>query len=235
MNKRFLARVVNKTLIAEDTYEMVFSFEKNSFEFIPGQYVWIILPDLNYPDEKGFRRAFSITSSNSDIGSISIIFRKGISGYKKTLLEYSQGTVLEIDGPFGSAFEITPELGNNLTMISGGVGIAPFLGILRSFSKLKYKPKTSLINFNFSKDKQIFSNELKQIAQKNNITVLDYIGPANLKEFINDSIIQNCTYFICGPQEMVDSVYQQLRLLNVEDKNMVFEEIYPCSTEVLNL
>ena len=235
MNKRFLAKVTSKTLIAKDTYEMVFSFEKSSFIFIPGQYVWIILPQLNYPDDRGSRRAFSITSSISDKANISVIFRKGISGYKKTLLEYGKNQTVEIEGPFGSAFSVTGNPGEGLIMISGGVGIAPFLGILRSLPQLKHVPQISLLDFNSSKDKQILPDQLREIGQKNKILIADYIGQANIKDLIDISEIQRSTFFICGPQEMIDSVYSQLRLLNVTDDRIVFEETYPCASIAFNL
>ena len=63
------------------------SEEKLSWE--PGQYIYITLPYLNYPDERGDTRHFTISSSPTEGDLIRITIRiRQESGYKKHLMNY---------------------------------------------------------------------------------------------------------------------------------------------------
>lgn len=155
MYNEFWAQVKEIKTIAKDTSEVIFEFTDTTFHFLPGQYVWIVLPRLTFPDEQGEQRAFSITSSILRKNEITIQFRNSESGYKKTLLSYKKGVTVKIRGPFGCSYV----LGDNqkkIVMIAGGIGIAPFLSILRSWEQHSLKPGCSLIYVNVSFDRSVY-------------------------------------------------------------------------------
>ena len=68
------------------------------FTFKAGQYVFVNLPKLNYPDDRGPRRQFSIVNSPNQKGIIVVTTRLSDSGFKKTLNELPIGTEVEL-GP----------------------------------------------------------------------------------------------------------------------------------------
>jgi NAD(P)H-flavin reductase len=69
------------------------------------------LPNLKYPDPRGDRRAFNIVSSPAVRGKISILFRQSETGFKKGLIELSEGASVTIRGPLGSVFTIDKSIG----------------------------------------------------------------------------------------------------------------------------
>src|SRR3989344_7842471 len=129
--KDWKAKLVGNKSVAENTYELTFEIVEPGFSFTAGQYVWVILPKYDYDDPKGERRAFSICSSPANGNKISIVFRNSDSSYKKTLLKLPVGSEVNISGPFGTlALPQSPTV--PVVFIAGGVGIAPYLSLIRS-------------------------------------------------------------------------------------------------------
>ena len=79
------ATIVARREIAQDTIEIILDLGAARFFFVAGQYIWLILPHLLFPDPKGKRRAFSIASSPRE-NNFTIVFRFSQSGFKKTLM-----------------------------------------------------------------------------------------------------------------------------------------------------
>ena len=220
-----------KERIAVDTYEVTLKLD-SPFDFKPGQYIWIILPKLAYPDPKGERRAFSITSNPIDKNRISVIFRDSLSGYKKTLLDLAIGTKLKIRGPQGQSFVLKGDEAN-VCLIGGGAGAAPFMGIIRSLGDFPSKTKLTFVNLNSGVERKFLTEEIGKIADKNNIRLIDHIGPFSVKLLGSLPDPRNTIYFVCGPQAMVDDVYENLRAWGIEESQMRFEQFYPSPKHAL--
>lgn len=79
-----------------------FIFEKpKNFNFLPGQFTYLTLPKLKYPDKRGPTRVFTISSSPTEKHlAITTKIRKE-SGFKKTLNETKIGEELEIRKAMG--------------------------------------------------------------------------------------------------------------------------------------
>lgn len=232
---RINATLEKKDKIADDTYELTFALGGAQLAFQPAQYVWIILTNLKYEDARGERRAFSITSSSTDAKHISILFRQGVSGYKRTLLEYDIGEHVIIDGAYGSSFALDTNKNKSIIMISGGVGIAPFLGIIRSQPLLTGSTEFTLINFNSSKETQFLNEELAKLCKDRSIKFSNIIGEATIKDHLDLKKLKNSVFYVCGPQAMVDSIYNQLLVYHVKIDQIIFEEVYPSLKGALDL
>lgn len=232
MNNEFWATIAAITPIAKETFEATFSLSENEFKFKAGQYVWVVLQQLATPDPKGEQRAFSITSSEFSPDKITIQFRSSESGYKKTLLKLPLGTTVKIIGPFGSSY--VPTISQKMiVMVAGGVGMAPFLSILRSLGEKNAERLFVLIYINSSPETGVFYNELNNICKEHNFPFVNHVG--EFRENILPSIVDfsNDTFFICGPAGMVDSVYAVLKTKNVPFDHMRFEQHYPTKPENL--
>ncbi len=232
MNNEFWAQVKDITSIAKGTFQVTFSYDEGSLKHAAGQYIWVMLPRLSYPDLKGEMRAFSITSSISNTDSFTIQFRNSDSGYKKTLLSLPNGSKVKIIGPFGSSY-VPSKKYKKVVLIAGGVGIAPFLSILRSLEQTDIDIQYTLIYVNSSPELGVFNEELTNITSLHNFPFINYIGSINETLFPTTLNYEEDIFFICGPKGMVDEVYKILTSKGVSFEHMRFEQHYPSTADNL--
>ena len=220
------AQLLSKSLLAKDTYELTLGINSGNFIFKAGQYVWVILPELSFPDPKGNRWAYSIASSNKDKSKVLIILRDTGSGYKKSLLALSEGSNLEIQGPFGSAFVLEDNPDKNSIIIAGGTGIAPFLSIVRSHA-FNSDQKLALIFVNSSEEKSFLTEELTKLTSETHTAFIKVIGRFDWNNIPTNFPIEDSRFYVSGPRAMVDSVVPILLKHKAKSESMVFEQNYP--------
>jgi len=227
MEKQFDVTIADRKLIAEDTYEMSFDFGNIPFSFSAGQYVWIKLPKLNYPDERGEVRAFSVASSPNIKNQVTIVFRKSESGFKKTLLETPIGSKVVLSGPFGSRL-LPSDSSRPIIFVAGGVGIAPTRSMIKSALENKYKPEIYLIYSNNKPERAVYLDELSTLKAKNPNFSYDSIIGNIAFGFIEDVIKKFKTpiWYITGPKEMVRAVTRILFEQKVPEEDIRLEEFY---------
>lgn len=226
MPTTYSAHLLSNIQIAKDTYELTFE-TVGDFIFKPGQYIWLILPKLDVPDPRGNRRAFSIASSAENKNIFSIIFRSGISSYKKGLTNLSKGDEIAIRGPMGSSLLVENFLLKSLYLIGGGVGSAPFISIVRSYSTLPQKLNITFINLNSEEEKKFLIEEMNKLSSKFGFKFMDEMGRMEPKWIESAPDYRSAMYFVCGQQGFVNDVYDKLKTIGVSDVNMRFEEHYP--------
>lgn len=236
--KIFEAKLSKVEMIAEGVKKFDFTIS-TPFSFLPGQYVWIEIPQLRVSDPKGNRRAFSICSSPNTDNTISVIARIGTGGYKQSFFSLKEGENIRVHGPFGSAFVVSngAEV-KNIMMIAGGVGIAPFLPIVQSIKLQQQKVNCFLVYLNREKQATPFLKELSILKRNNKF--FDYL--VSYKNFgreqfesIPEKLRNSAQWFISGPQGMVDSVHDELVKFGVSTVDMIFENFYPTSKIALCL
>jgi PAS domain S-box-containing protein len=225
MNKSYSAHVVSTKLIAKETWECVFAVDDTLFSFTPGQYVWVILPNHKELDPRGERRAFSITSVPNSESTLSIVFRENTaSEFKNDLIHLSPGDAVQIEGPFGGWAPFT----DNVCIVAGGVGIAPFLSIIRDLAPKQINCKLQLLFANSSQEDVFYEDELRSIEKEcDNFHFKKVIGtilPDQLKAM---TPVGPTKWLIAGSQSVVDSVTQMLLVQGVSLHDMYFEEHYP--------
>lgn len=221
-----------KIEIAPDTFEVYFKLEKE-FDYTAGQYAWLQLPNMKYEDLKGDRRAFSIINPKNKEGIVSFLFRRGQSNFKKSVLELIEGEKVNIIGPFGSSFNIPENKDANLILLSAGVGIAPFMNILRNITEQKINRKIHLLSFQRDGE-NLYEEELKQIKNKKfkyKIYYNEKITSTHLKDIKEEGSL----YYISGPQSFIDETHSILKEKGVSDLHMRFENFYPHDEHCKNL
>ncbi|GEM_PF-1891695 len=139
----YQARLIRQTEIARDTG--LFEFTKpRGFAFRAGQAVDVILPRFDPPAggsnlwEGKMSQTFSLVSA-PDESTLSIATRERESLFKKKLFALKTGDKIKIEGPFGSFCLHTDEsrpacLRRQAIFIAGGIGITPFISMLREIS-----------------------------------------------------------------------------------------------------
>lgn len=224
MNTRYPSKIISKNKINESTVEVLIS-KPSDFNYVPAQYIYLILPELRYPDKRGNRRAFSIANAPKD-DHIRIIFRVSESGFKKTLLELTPDEEFFIEGPFGTF--IPPNDGSDFAMIAGGTGVTPFISMIENMQDEKYKGNVNLVLQNFSQDRAIFERELKDLCNKAGVQFKSFYGEVLLSTIKNiyDKNPQ-VRWYMSGTTNLINQVYRILKDLDVSSDNMFFDEIYP--------
>ncbi len=231
MNLAKKGTIISIREVAEQTVEVAIKVPEG-FSFFAGQYIWLMIPELEYPDPKGNTRMWSITSSPNRKGELEIIFRTGKSGYKKTLVEMEPGEEIVFSGPFGPLR--LPE--NNslpVVLIAGGVGVAPFLSMIRLSTETHSGHKITLVYANNSKEEAAYLDELIQIEKENsNFKLSGFFGllqENQLKASINGYLGQKVVWSIVGPDGFVNFVSGYLSKHGVSLQDIAFESTYPKS------
>lgn len=227
-------KLIKKIEEAPDTFSYFFESE-TKFDFKAGQFVYLTLPKLNYPDERGATRHFTISSSpTEDLIRITTRIRQE-SGYKKTLNELVIGSTIEARGPFGT-FVFTnhqPPVSagrpiTNHLFLAGGIGITPFRSMIKYNIDAKLNVPMHLIYSN-SDDNFVFKKEFDEWQDKNDFVKIDYIDTSvagrinavKINSFIRHSSlnISHCVFSAVGPNPFVDAMEEILKEMNIsEDK-----------------
>jgi PAS domain S-box-containing protein len=238
VDKNFVwqARLTHKKQIAKHIWEFTVQIESDGFSFVAGQYVWINLKELSVPDEHGSRRAFSISSA-PDAHTLQFFFRESDSGYKQSLLALKENDVVEVVGPFGSSFTMPEYEESELILISGGVGLSPFLSLIRThLADSSFQKKIVLVTLNTSQEDVVYLKELQEYARTHK--TFHYVNVVGRK-FSWADIAPHVSYggyawFISGSQPMVDWVHGVLKQNEIPRNKMFFENHYPTNTSPIN-
>lgn len=226
MSQLYHTTIIGRKKVAENTLE-VWIKRPHDFSFKAGQYIQLGVPELLYSDYSGASRQFSIVSSPFDREKILVTFRESESGFKRTLKELPINTPVIIEGPHG--FYTLPEQSDNpFILIAGGIGVAPYMSMARSFEKEDLSFPVRLLYANRNRESAAYLGELLGIADRvRNFSVRSVFGRID-KDFIIKNVgvnnLQHFTWYIAGPPGMVTSVRNTLSLLRVSDEQIYTEE-----------
>jgi len=224
MSKTQNSVIINRKEVASDTLEVSIT-RPSGFSFQAGQYIQLRVPELLHPDPKGASRLMSIASSPLDKDRISIAFRNSGSGFKKTLQELPIGSDIEIEGPHGY-FTLPRDSSHAVIFVAGGIGITPFLSMIRFVAKQNIPIPIKLIYANRSKNNAAYLNELNSLVNHDhNLSITSMYG------IIDEQVLDKATkessnhiWYIAGPPGMIGNVRNLLFLMGVDDSRIRFEE-----------
>lgn len=225
--KKLQLPILSQKIIAEKTCEISFSLAGRNFDFTAGQHIRAGALKLLHADLKGASRVFSVASSPNDKSRISIAFRDSGSGFKRTLMELSIGSLVNIDGPFGY-FALPKSAANPLVFIAGGIGITPMISMIRFATEKNLPHKITLLYANRSRESAAYLRGLDALSKQNpHFAVINKFGPLDA-EFIQESIknIEKSLWYIAGPPPMVAEAKNILFQLGVSDDKIYPEEFF---------
>ncbi len=229
------ARIKDKKEIAKGTLMITLDLLGEQLEFKAGQYFFLTLPHLIYPDERGARRHFSIVSSPNAKGVLVMTTRLSDNGFKKTLKELPQGSEVEV-GPIVGSFTLPQNFDQPLVFIAGGIGITPFMSMLKYTAEEKLPFNITLIYSNRNQDSSAFLKELEELTKripnlKLVLTMTEDDFWQGEKRRINGQLITDYTanlknpfFYIVGPPAMVEAVLGELHKIDVRDQNIKIEK-----------
>jgi len=226
--KAEITRVIEHTPYIR-TFEL--GFDKNiNFEWKPGQFANIAF------DKDGNARPMSIANSPKDKGKIAFTVRLS-KEFTTELFKKKEGDALYFEGPYGR-FTLDDSK-DSIVMIAGGVGISPFLGMIRSIRDSFYK-KNIILFYSVKSKKDFVSLDELEDAQKQGwftlVPILTSKDENELKDWEGeksridkDMILKHVknpaekTFLICGIPQMVADVMKIISEIGVSKQDIRFE------------
>ncbi|MCX7928765.1 MAG: RnfABCDGE type electron transport complex subunit D [Patescibacteria group bacterium] len=223
-----------KLKIARNTYEFVFEPDKK-LTFLPGQYLELTL-NTTTNDTRGNRRYFTIASSPTDTKvrfGIKFADAKG-SSFKDTIFNLRANDKV-LAGNLGGDFVMPKDINKPLVFIAGGIGITPFISMIRYLTNVKEKRPITLFYANNTINDIAYKNVLDQANKKLGLKTIylltnkDLVSPNWKGEvgYLNEEIIKKYlknhkeqTYYLSGPSAMVDSYKNLLAKIGIPNKQI---------------
>lgn len=228
-----IAKIAAKKEVALDTLQVDFETGEK-VAFVAGQFMTIVLLNPPYNDEKGIRRHLSIASSPNERG-LSLVTRLRDTAFKKSLKAMPIGSEVEITAISGH-FVLPEDTSKPLVFIAGGIGITPFISMLRYLKEEGLDYQVTLIYSNRARESTVFLEELEQLAkEKPNfklvLTMTDDPSWEGEKRAVNEEFIKSYIrgdlngniFYVVGPPSMVKAVYDQLKNIGIESSNIKIE------------
>jgi len=219
---------------------------KTHYTFIAGQYVNLKLT----LDGKEIRRAYSICAA-PESGEVRIAVKAIKNGTFSSFAnsKLKAGDLLEVGEPEGK-FTFVPDSHQqkNYAAFVAGSGITPVLSIIKSMLKSEPNSTFVLVYGNKSPEETIFHQELHDVQ-------LNYTGRlfvhyvysqtksdgalfGRIDKSVVNFVLNNKhaglafnTFYLCGPEEMINTVSKVLKENNIKDAAIKFELFSSTSTE----
>ena len=225
--------------LAEGT--MAFHFEKPAgFSFKPGQAVNLEL--IEPPAEaNSARRIFSLVSAPfEDELTIATRMRDG-SAFKHALRALPPGSRIKLKGPQGfmTLHEDPSRAG---VFIAGGIGITPFMSMLRQATHDRLAHPLLLVYSNRRPEDTAFLTELQKLERQNSnfrlFATMTEMSKSSRRwdgetEFVDSDLLIKAVgrlhapvYYVVGPPGMVAAMKKALNGAGVRDENVKSEEFY---------
>jgi len=217
-----------------DVMSFIFDLGGQQLEYRPGQILHYELDALAFPDERGNRRHFTISSSPTEEGIVMFTTRIRGSGFKETLRQAPMGYELTCETPEGEFILRQGETRLRHVFIAGGIGITPYRSILRHSVDMNEPLNVLMLYFNRSSADIVFRRELEGIARQmptfSFVNVLTEpeegwkgeqgkLGEAILRKLVPDPD-DGSFYWVSGSPGMVSTCRELLELIGVKDQSI---------------
>ncbi|HBI00416.1 MAG TPA: ferredoxin--NADP reductase [Flavobacterium sp.] len=217
-----------------------------NYRFVAGQYINLKLT----LDGNEIRRAYSICST-PESGELRIAIKSIKNGYfsKFANEQLTVGKVLEVGTPEGK-FTFEPDAARlkNYAAFVAGSGITPVMSILQTVLEKEPNSTFVLVYGNKSSNETIFYNQLHDLQLK-------YVGRffvhyvfsqqkaddqlfGRIEKSTVNFVLKNKhkekefdKFYLCGPEEMINTVSNVLKENNVKEKDIKFELFSASSSE----
>lgn len=208
-----------------------FFFEKpDGFIFLPGQYITVQVLDAHYPYD------FTISSSPLDNEYLMVITNNSTTEYKQKLFSLKTGNTVSISGPFGG-FYLRETDASQKVLLSGGLGITPYLSMTRFYAQKKLTFPLMVIATFPTKNDIVLHDELISLEKENQhikitVSVTREEGSwdghtGRITESLLTELLPNLhapIFYICGSPRMVEATEDLLLSLGVSEEKIKVEQ-----------
>ncbi|CAN5660905.1 ferredoxin reductase family protein [soil metagenome] len=215
-----------------DTYTLALQpVGHDGFRFTPGQFAWIKLDDSPFTLEE---HPFSFASSAERTDRIEFGI-KALGDFSSAIGDVAPGSRAYLDGPHG-AFSIDRYPAAAYVLFAGGVGITPFMSILRTMADRNDPRPVTLFYADKSLDDVAYTDDLKKLEEQLNLEIIrvleeppgewdgeeGFITPELLDRRLDD-VKYDRDYMVCGPPPMMDAVQEALLERGVPQERIQLE------------
>jgi ferredoxin-NADP reductase len=230
-------RLIKRETVAEVT--MAFHFTRPSgLQFRAGQSADLTLVHPPETDAEGDTRTFSIASPPFE-DELLFVTRMRNTAFKRTLGSTALGTVVQIGDAMGS-FALHKNAAKPGVLLAGGIGITPFLSIVRQAARDKSGHQLYLFYANRRPEDAAYLDSLQEVAAGHPgfrcIPTMTAVAKSHaswtgetgritremLARYL--STLQGPIYYLAGPPGMVAATRAMLVQAGVDDDDIRSEE-----------
>ena len=235
--EKLVLRLKEKVKIANDTYDFIFSADKN-LKFKPGQYLeWT----LGHPstllrggikmDNRGMRRYFTIASSPTENEIImGVKFYDKPSTYKQSLIGLKKDGIV-VASQLAGDFTLPEDKSKKLVFIAGGIGITPFRSMIKYLTDKNEKRDIVIFYSNKTAGDIAYKDIFDEAEKKLGIKTIYHL--TDEKGFLNHKIIEQYVpdfkermFYISGPRSMILTFQKALKEAGIH-KSHIKTDFFP--------
>jgi ferredoxin-NADP reductase len=180
-------------------------------------------------------RFYSLSSGPRDkLFSISV---KKIGSFSSALHKLRTGDAIHISGPYGSFYP--KDTATEIILFAAGIGIVPFISIIKGLMEKTAQPKISLFYSNktfkdiaffeflngFERTKKLYVRYFLTRETKTNNNINDY-RRMRITDVKTGFSKKHSDFFICGSESFIISIKGQLLRSGFEKKHILTETFY---------
>ena len=232
----YTSSLLAREAVADNTLAVHFA-KPPGFEFRAGQYVDIVLASSPFHDLWGDLRTFSIASAPFE-DHLEFVMRLSHTAFKRALSILPMGTTVALNGPAGT-FQLDSGGSQPAVFLAGGVGIAPFLSMLRQAKHDRSPRPLYLFYSNHEASDSAYLSELRKHAGDSFLRLAliptitgnagsDWTGErgridaAMLLRHVPAGT--HPMYYIAGPSQFVSAMISVLAALDVGEADTQIED-----------
>jgi ferredoxin-NADP reductase len=202
------------------------------FKYLPGQ--WVEVSAVIDGDIQ--TSGYSITTSPAQKGMVGLAIKTSSTHpVTRWLHSAREGDIVNITRGQGP-FVFLPDMGEDIVLIGGGVGVTPLLSIFRFVRDASPETHATLYYSVSHPDEILFREELEQAARQHNNLSLEITvtqpcegwrgesGRINKHKLAALNAAPDALFYLCGPPGMVDDMEKFLRALGVQPSRIIFEK-----------
>jgi len=221
------AKLKDKREVANGTMLFVYDLLGEKVNFTPGQYFHVAI-------KEGLKHHFTIVNSPNENGILSHVTRMRDSEFKNILRDLPIGAEVEVYKIKGE-FILPDDTSIPIVLIALGIGITPYISILRFIKEENRRYKITLICSDSDKQSMAFLQELERYAKNNPnfrliLTITGDESWTGEKRHVDGDFIKDhfenpadFLYYISGPPKAVESVLTSLEKVGIDKSNIKTE------------
>ncbi|MFS8130863.1 MAG: ferric reductase-like transmembrane domain-containing protein [Candidatus Dojkabacteria bacterium] len=213
--KKFKVVKVNPIGLVTEVY---MEPEKGKLNFIPGQYIFMsVMDSKELPNEA---HPFGITSSVND-NNIRVSI-KALGDYTKRAGLIKPGNTVHIWGPHGDFNWDSVSKYKKQVWIAGGIGVAPFLSMLKYAIETKSEKEISLFYVEKNESECEYNTELDELTKGSKVKLYHHYDVRDgfiTAKYIEKKVgsLNDAAIMICGPVGMAKALLKQFRGMGLKE------------------